>query len=107
MRPPWSEFEDLQLRIFSRNGWKTEDIAEHMKRDYNDVSVRKEKINCYPKRKSRSTGRRLTNSEIEEILARYYDQEQSMRTIVREMNISYTTVRRHVNNVWRLRHKKK
>ena len=98
MSLPWSEQDDLKLRIFCRYGWKIADIAEHMGRDYNDVSKRREKLRCYPKRNHRGPGDRLSQTEALDILTRYYDQHQSMATIVRETGISLTSVRRHVNS---------
>jgi lambda repressor-like predicted transcriptional regulator len=55
-----------------------------------------------------SCGDKLTDEQIADIIYRYYQQEQSMASISRETGISYTTVRRHVNEYWRKeQHKRK
>lgn len=104
----WSKDDDVRLIIFSRYGWDTSEIAEYMQRSFNDVSQRRDFLRCNGKREKMSCGDKLTNEQIADIIYRYYQQEQSMATISRETGISYTTVRRHVNEYWRKeQHKRK
>lgn len=91
----WTPEEDTELRLLCARGFTNEEIAERLGRSYSAVAYRRQLIYCHP------GGLRLTDTQIKEIITRYYQYEQPMMIIAREMGLCYSTVRKYVNNHWR------